>query len=201
MPNFALNRTLRDNAAQRRLGIVRTLINQSWSLPMKNTHFTLALFVVATLFAAQAYAEILTGRVVGVADGDTVTVLDASRQQHKIRLMGIDAPEKKMPYGNRSKQLLSDMVFDRHVQVEYDKKDRYGRTVGKIIVGGVDANLAQIKAGMAWHYKQYQRDQSVADRAAYAQAEEEARISQHGLWKDTDPMPPWDWRKQQKKKD
>ncbi len=168
---------------------------------MKNAHFTLALFVVATLFAAQAYAEILTGRVVGVADGDTVTVLDASRQQHKIRLMGIDAPEKKMPYGNRSKQLLSDMVFDRHVQVEYDKKDRYGRTVGKIIVGGVDANLAQIKAGMAWHYKQYQRDQSVADRAAYAQAEEEARISQHGLWKDTDPMPPWDWRKQQKKKD
>ncbi len=172
---------------------------------MKNAHFTLALFVVATiltgLFAAQVHAEILSGRVVGVADGDTVTVLDASRQQHKIRLMGIDAPEKKMPYGNRSKQSLSDMVFDRQVQVEYSKKDRYGRTVGKIIVGGVDANLAQIKAGMAWHYKQYQRDQSVADRAAYAQAEEEARTSMRGLWKDTDPMPPWDWRKQQKKKD
>ncbi len=172
---------------------------------MKNAHFNLALFAAATmlsvLFAAQVHAEILTGRVVGVADGDTVTVLDASRQQHKIRLLGIDAPEKKMPYGNQSKQSLSDLVFDREVQVEYNKKDRYGRTLGKIIVGGVDANLEQIKAGMGWHYKQYQKDQSVEDRASYAQAEEEARTSKRGLWKDTDPMPPWDWRKQQKKKD
>jgi endonuclease YncB( thermonuclease family) len=120
---------------------------------MKNKHFNLALFTMATilsvLFAAQVHAEMLNGRVVGVADGDTVTVLDASRQQHKIRLMGIDAPEKKMPFGNRSKQSLSDLVFDRQVQVEYNKKDRYGRTLGKIIVDGVDANLAQIKAGMA----------------------------------------------------
>ncbi len=168
---------------------------------MKNAHFTLALFVAATLFASCAYADILTGRVVKVADGDTVTVLDDLHQQHKIRLTGIDAPEKKMPYGNRSKQFLSDLVFDRQVQVEYSKKDRYGRTLGKIIVGGVDANLAQIKAGMAWHYKQYQREQSVADRDAYAQAEEEARTSKVGLWKDTDPIPPWDWRKQQRKKD
>ncbi len=165
---------------------------------MKNAYFTLALFVAATLFAAHAYADILTGRVVKVADGDTVTVLDDSRQQHKIRLMGIDAPEKKMPYGNRSKQALSDMVFDRRVQVEYSKKDRYGRTLGKIIVDGVDANLAQIKAGMAWHYKQYQRDQSLADRAAYAQAEDEAKISKRGLWKDANPVPPWDWRRAEK---
>ena len=172
---------------------------------MKNTHFNLALFVVATiltgLFATQLQADILTGRVVGVADGDTVTVLDASRQQHKIRLMGIDAPEKKMPYGNRSKQSLSDMVFDRQVQVEYSKKDKYGRTVGKIIVEGVDANLEQIKAGMAWHYKQYQREQPMEDRAAYAQAEVDARSAKRGLWKDADPVPPWDWRKRQKKKD
>ncbi len=172
---------------------------------MNNPHFNLALFAVATIlsvfFAAQVHAEILTGRVVGVADGDTVTVLDASRQQHKIRLIGIDAPEKKMPYGNRSKQSLSDLVFDRQVQVEYSKKDRYGRTLGKIIVDGVDANLEQIKAGMAWHYRQYQREQSVDDRATYSQAEEEARASKRGLWKDTDPMPPWDWRKQQRKKD
>ena len=172
---------------------------------MKNAHFNLALFVVATiltvLFAAQVHAEILSGRVVGVADGDTVTVLDASRQQHKIRLMGIDAPEKKMPWGNRSKQSLSDLVSEQQVQVEYSKKDRYGRTVGKVIVDGVDTNLAQIKAGMAWHYKQYQREQSVADRAAYARAEEEARASKRGLWKDTEPVPPWDWRKSQKNKD
>jgi endonuclease YncB( thermonuclease family) len=170
---------------------------------MKIAHFNL--FIVATiltgLFAAQVHAEILNGRVVSVADGDTVTVLDASNTQHKIRLMGIDAPEKKMPYGNRSKQSLSDLVFDRQVQVEYSKKDKYGRTVGKIIIGGMDANLAQVKAGMAWHYKEYQREQTVEDRAAYAQAENEARASKRGLWKDADPVPPWDWRKSQKNKD
>ena len=145
--------------------------------------------------------RILAALHLELADGDTVTVLDAAHQQHKIRLMGIDAPEKKMPWGNRSKQSLSDLVFNHQVQIEYSKKDKYGRTVGKIIVDGVDANLAQIKAGMAWHYKQYQREQSVADRAAYAQAEEEARASKRGLWKDTDPVPPWDWRKRQKNKD
>lgn len=165
---------------------------------MKNPHFNLALFTAAialsALFASQAYADILNGRVVGVADGDTVTVLDASNTQFKIRLMGIDAPEKKMPYGNRSKQSLSDLVFNRQVQVEYSKKDRYGRTVGKIIVDGVDANLAQIKAGMAWHYKQYQREQSEVDRAAYAQAEDDARAAKRGLWTDADPVPPWEWR-------
>ncbi len=165
---------------------------------MKNAHFTLALFVAATLFASHAYSDILTGRVVKVADGDTVTVLDDLHQQQKIRLMGIDAPEKKMPYGNRSKQALSDMVFNRQVRVEYSKKDRYGRTLGKIIVDGVDANLAQIKGGMAWHYKQYQRDQSLADRATYAQAEEDARSAKRGLWKDADPMPPWEWRRAEK---
>jgi endonuclease YncB( thermonuclease family) len=169
---------------------------------MKNTHFNLALFaataMLSILFVTQAYADMLYGRVVGVADGDTVTVLDESRHQHKIRLMGIDAPEKKMPFGNRSKQSLSDMVFDHQVQVEYSKKDRFGRTVGKINVGGVDANLAQVKAGMAWHYKKYQREQSIEDRAAYAQAEEEARMSRRGLWNDADPMPPWDWRKRKK---
>ncbi len=168
---------------------------------MKNAYFTLALFVVATLFSYCAYADILTGRVVKVADGDTVTVLDDLHRQHKIRLMGIDAPEKKMPYGNRSKQALSDMVFDRQVRVEYSKKDRYGRTVGKIIVGGVDANLAQVKAGMAWHYKQYQRDQALADRAAYAEAELGARSAKRGLWKDAAPVPPWEWRNRQKKND
>ena len=172
---------------------------------MKNAHFNLALFAatatLSILFVTQAYADMLYGRVVGVADGDTVTVLDESRQQHKIRLMGIDAPEKKMPFGNRSKQSLSDMVFDRQVQVEYSKKDRYGRTVGKIIVGSVDANLEQVKAGMAWHYKQYQREQSFEDRSAYAQAEEEARVFKRGLWSDSNPVPPWDYRKRQREKD
>jgi endonuclease YncB( thermonuclease family) len=144
-----------------------------------------------------ANASTLEGRVVGVADGDTVTVLDSSNTQFKIRLMGIDAPEKKQAFGNKSKQSLSDLVFDKHVMVEYSKKDKYGRIVGKIIVDGVDANLEQIKAGMAWHYKKYQKEQLVADRSIYAHAEELARENNLGLWRDEGKIPPWDFRKQQ----
>jgi endonuclease YncB( thermonuclease family) len=165
---------------------------------MKNAHFNLALFMVATilsvLFAAQVHAEILNGTVVGVADGDTVTVLDASRQQYKIRLMGIDAPEKKQAFGNKSKQALSDLVFNKQVSVEFNKTDKYGRTIGKILVDGLDANLEQVKKGMAWHYKQYQKEQSSVDRTAYAKAEELAKAKKLGLWFDPSPTPPWDFR-------
>ena len=169
---------------------------------MKIPHFTRILLAAAILIAVplSVSADTLYGRVVGVADGDTVTVLDSDQRQHKIRLMGIDAPEKKQAYGSRSKQSLSDLVFDRQVQVEYTKQDKYGRTVGKIMVNGVDANLGQIKAGMAWHYKQYQKEQSPADRAAYANAESKALTDKRGLWQDAAPTPPWDWRRQQKAK-
>lgn len=167
---------------------------------MKSYFTRIVLIAVVLMFANVSIADTLQGRVVGVADGDTVTVLDASNVQFKIRLMGIDAPEKKMPFGQRSKEHLSDLVFNKQVTVEYNKRDKYGRTVGKIFVNGVDANLEQVKAGMAWHYKQYQREQSVDDRSSYAQAEDQARDSRTGLWADTDPTPPWDWRHAKKEK-
>lgn len=163
---------------------------------------TSRLFGVALiLLSATVAADTFQGRVVSIADGDTVTVLDASQTQHKIRLMGIDAPEKKQPFGQHSKQHLSDLVFNKQVSVEYSKQDRYGRTVGKVLVNGVDANLEQVKAGMAWHYKAYQREQSAGDRVAYARAEEQAREGRLGLWFDSDPTAPWDWRREQKDKD
>jgi endonuclease YncB( thermonuclease family) len=152
------------------------------------------LLLVAALHASIASAETITGRVVGVADGDTITVLDSSKTQHKIRLTGIDAPEKKQAFGQRSKESLSDLVFSREVAVETTKVDRYGRELGKVLVDGVDANLEQIRRGLAWHYKSYQRDQSPADRAAYAQAEEQAREARKGLWADSQPVPPWEFR-------
>ena len=135
-----------------------------------------------------------------IADGDTATVLDSSNKQFKIRLTGIDAPEKKQAFGNKSKQSLSAMIFNKQVTVEYDKKDRYGRTLGKIIVNGVDANLEQVKAGMAWHYKHYQKDQTLADRALYTQAEDQAKAERQGLWVDANPIPPWEWRKQHRRR-
>jgi len=124
---------------------------------------TRSLLILASLLllANPSIADILNGRVVGLSDGDTVTVLDASNTQFKIRLMGIDAPEKKQAFGNRSKESLSALIFNKQVSVEYNKKDKYGRIVGKIFVDGADANLEQVKAGMAWHYKQYQKEQSM----------------------------------------
>jgi endonuclease YncB( thermonuclease family) len=152
------------------------------------------IIAVLLLAALTCHATTIEGRVVGVADGDTVTVLDADKVQHKIRLSGIDAPEKKQPFGNRSKESLSDLVFDKAVTVETDKRDRYQREVGKVLVDGVDANLEQVKRGMAWHYKAYEREQSAIDRKAYSDAEIEAKGARLGLWAGLEPMPPWDFR-------
>lgn len=124
----------------------------------------LCIAILATLLATWAWAETISGRVVGVADGDTITVLDAGNQQYKIRLSGIDAPEKNQPFGQTSKQSLSDQVFGRQVAVETGKVDKYGRNVGKVLVDGKDANLEQIKRGLAWHYKRFENEQPVDDR-------------------------------------
>ena len=139
-------------------------------------------------------AETIVGHVVGVSDGDTITVLDAQRVQHKVRLAGIDAPEKAQPFGNRSKESLSELAFNKDVSVETEKLDRYGRSVGKVLVNGHDVNLVQVERGMAWFYRQYQREQSPEDRKLYDAAEAVAKVEKRGLWRDADPMPPWDYR-------
>ena len=152
---------------------------------------------LALFYALTASAEELTGKVVRVADGDTITVLGPGNQQHKIRLMGIDAPEKAQPFGNKSRESLSSMVAGRNVVVEWHKRDRYGRLVGQVFADSHDVGLVQIERGMAWHYKAYEREQRPEDAQAYAQAEVEARTARRGLWADTRPIPPWEWRKRQ----
>ena len=159
------------------------------------THAVTVMLAVGVLFSFSVHAELLMGRIVGISDGDTVTLLDANQRQYKIRLTGIDAPEKKMPFGQRSKEHLSDLVFSKGVQVETEKLDRYGRTLGKILLDRKDINLAMINAGLAWHYKKYQKDQSRSDLLLYAHAEEQARQQHIGLWRDPNPTPPWEWRK------
>ena len=155
-------------------------------------------FLLALLFGLSCHARTIEGRVVGVADGDTVTILDADKVQHKIRLAGIDAPERAQAFGSRSKESLSDLVFSKSVTVETEKKDRYGRDVGKVLVNGVDANLEQVQRGFAWHYKAYEREQSAIDGKSYADAEIEAKAARRGLWTDTQPVPPWEFRQQGK---
>ena len=139
------------------------------------------------------HAEILTGRVVRVTDGDTIVVLDADKAQHKILLQGIDAPERRQAFGTKSKEHLSDLVAGKTVEVDYSKYDRYGRVQGIVMVSGEDANLEQIEAGMAWHYKKYQREQSPSDRVMYSDAELVARRQKIGLWSDPS-LSPWDYR-------
>jgi endonuclease YncB( thermonuclease family) len=153
------------------------------------------LLAVALLLASvAALAETIEGRVVGVSDGDTITVLDSTKTQHKIRLAGIDAPESKQAFGQASKKHLSDLVFDREVTLECGKTDKYRREVCVVMVDGQDANLAQVTAGMAWWYRKYQKEQIPEHRAQYQAAEIDAQRQRVGLWKDANPVAPWEWR-------
>ena len=156
------------------------------------------LVIFSLLLGLNCHAGTIEGRVVGVADGDTITVLDADRVQHRIRLGGIDAPEKRQAFGARSKESLSDLVFSKTVTVETGKIDRYGRAIGKVLVDGIDANLQQVSRGFAWHFKAYEREQSANDRQLYDFAQGEAKGARRGLWQDAEPVAPWDWRKERR---
>lgn len=137
---------------------------------------------------------VIEGKVINVHDGDTVTVLDRNNKKTHIRLQGIDAPELKQEYGSASQQNLSRMVLGKQVTIVWTKLDKYRRTVGTIMLDGQDVNIEQVKAGLAWHFKKYADEQDPADRATYAAAEVQARSAKLGLWKDTNPTPPGDWR-------
>jgi endonuclease YncB( thermonuclease family) len=153
--------------------------------------------VVCLLSAASLaiQAATLVGKVVGVSDGDTIKVLDSNKKEHKIRLMGIDAPEKKQNFGAASKQALSNYIYQREVTVEYKKKDKYQRILGKVILDKQDICLQMISDGMAWHYKDYEKEQSKTDGDLYSQAEVKARESKRGLWQDSNPVAPSSFRR------
>jgi endonuclease YncB( thermonuclease family) len=134
-----------------------------------------------------ACAQTYENKVVGVSDGDTLTVLMSGRQV-KIRLAEIDAPEKRQPFGQRAKQSLSDLVYGKQVMVKQEAKDRYGRVVGRVYAGGLDVNAEQIRRGMAWVYLQYNRDKSLLA------LEQEAKSAKRGLWSEPNAIPPWEYR-------
>ena len=138
----------------------------------------------------------IEGRVVGVADGDTITILDADKKQYKLRLAYIDAPEKAMPFGQAAKSNLSDLVFEQQVTAYIDDVDRYGRGVARISKAEQDINLAQVNAGFAWHYTTYaKKTQSRTSFQQYEAAQSKAQTQRTGLWQDSNPTPPWDWRR------
>ena len=137
---------------------------------------------------AHAETGTTTGKVVGVHDGDTLTLLTGRRKSIKVRLEGIDAPEIGQAFGNNSKQSLSDMVFGQTVTVVISTTDDYGRKIANVYVGDLWVNLALVEKGMAWQYTHYSRDPKLK------QAEANARAQHIGLWQDKSPAPPWDYR-------
>lgn len=145
--------------------------------------------ILLILFSGSVYsAEPIEGRVVGVHDGDTLTLLVAGNQQIKVRLAQIDAPESDQAFGQKSRQALAEMVFNKSVLVEMETVDKYGRTVGTVFVGGMDVNKNQVARGMAWVYRKYAHDK------ALVQIEDNARQARAGLWADPNPVPPWEYR-------
>lgn len=172
-----------------------TLVQRLARLPCDGIVRVLLCVALTVGTSTGVHADTLQGLVVAVQDGDTLTVLDESKVQHRVRLAGIDAPEKGQPFGQRSKEGLSNLTYMRHASVEWRKHDRYGRVVGKVVVDGRDVNLAQVAYGLAWHYTAYAKEQAPADRISYSEAEAEARGHHLGLWKDASPTPPWEYRR------
>lgn len=157
----------------------------------------------------QASADVLVGRVVAIADGDTLTVLDGENTEFRVRVGGIDAPERNQPFGQRARQYLAAITFGKEVEVRWTKRDRWRRIVGLVWVEApdapcrgkpacpksLDAGLAQVQIGLAWWYRKYAAEQSAADQDHYEQAESQAKAKRAGLWAEKDPIPPWEWRR------
>jgi endonuclease YncB( thermonuclease family) len=144
--------------------------------------------------SADASADTLLGRVVRVVDGDTLVVLRSGKVQERVRLAGIDCPERGQAFGTKAKEELLARVGGDDVRIEWEKRDRYGRIVGKVVDPEGDVNLALVRSGMCWWYRRYAEDQSAVDRVLYEKAEDAARGEGLGLWRDPAPVPPWEWR-------
>ncbi|MBK8168670.1 MAG: thermonuclease family protein [bacterium] len=164
------------------------------TIPFAVLRWRAAVGLLLALLAAPLVAAEYQGKVVAITDGDTLTLLvpdGSSQRQIKVRLGEIDAPESRQPYGTRAKQQLSDLVFSRPARVVVQDTDRYGRTVGRVYVGGFDVNAEMVRRGGAWVYRQYAKDPSLY------RLEAEAKAAKRGLWAlpASQNIPPWEWRK------
>ncbi|MBK1662298.1 micrococcal nuclease [Paracraurococcus ruber] len=152
------------------------------------------LALLASLQAPAAFAADLVGRVVGITDGDTLTLLTPDKRETRIRLAEIDTPERRQPYGTRAREALSNLAFGREVRVVVEDTDRWGRTIGHVFAGRQDVNAEMVRRGAAWVYRDYSRN------PALPRLEAEARAARRGLWAlpEAERMPPWEWRRRPK---
>ncbi len=151
-----------------------------------------SLFLLLVVFLPMQAQKVLHGKAVRIMDGDTFELLDETQTLHKVRLFGIDAPEKGQAYGQVSKQALSGLIYARDVKVMYKGKDRHGRVLGEVYCGGDQVNLRLVVSGMAWHFTRYSSD------IAYAKAQQKARMKRLGLWVQNRPQAPWDFRSERR---
>ena len=166
--------------------------------------FTNAFVIIFTLNINLLRAD-FTAKVQRVVDGDTVHVIDKAGKKFKVRLTGIDAPEKNQPYGLAATYKLTEILINKLVLLKSKPNngkpytvDRYKRVLAKIILDGKDINLSQVLTGYAWHFKRYQKQQSPSDRELYSEAEIDAKKNELGLWEEKNPIAPWKWRKMKK---
>lgn len=156
------------------------------------TALLLLLFIAGCTPPAKEETSGLSGKVVGIADGDTFTLLLPDQTTKKIRLHGVDAPERRQPFGTVARQRLSELIFSKQVSVEEKDVDRYGRIVGIAFVDGRSVNEEMLRSGLVWHYTRYDNNPE------WAQLQAEARRARKGLWQDKSPVAPWEWRQQQR---
>lgn len=158
----------------------------------------LPVVLCALLVAAPSHSATINEvcEVVGISDGDTFTAR-CSAGQVRVRFQGIDAPESKQAFGNVARQYLAQLVFRQNVRIVQTKATRsYDRVVANVFDStGADVGLKMIQGGLAWHYKQFSKEQTLSDRLKYASAEATARNEKIGLWFDANPTPPWDFRR------
>lgn len=169
----------------------------------------LCLGVVLALLALCAHARVLEGRVIEVLDGDTITVLSNGTSTHRVRLIGIDAPEKGQAHGDLSRESLRRLLRGKTVRVEWERMDEYGRIVGMVLVAEsaacrgegckwLDPSLGMLREGHAWRARQFDASVPAEVREQYVRAEKEARARKSGLWREASAIPPWQWRERQK---
>ena len=144
------------------------------------------IFIISAILVIASPLFALSSKVVSIHDGDTITVLQDKRQI-KVRLFGIDAPELKQPYGKKSKQFLANLIAGKVVEVEENGKDRYKRTISIVYLGNTDINAQMVANGYAWAYRKFSKK--------YTAQESKAKKQGLGLWRDKEPIPPWEWRR------
>ncbi|MCO5725532.1 thermonuclease family protein [Robiginitalea marina] len=152
----------------------------------------LLILIGQTTFSCEAFTsakDTIQGKVVGIADGDTFTMLLDNKTTVKVRLASIDCPERRQPYSAVATKFTSDAIFSRKVTVVVDSKDRYGRSLGWVYYDGKNLNEELLNAGLAWHFRRYSKDEKLQA------LEDQARANKVGLWQDKNPVPPWDWRR------